>query len=412
MLVRRLVAPICCALTAAALLTPHAALAGTGAASNPGSTSCSSIVSVAAAPGKPSWTAVNSAADVQCATPTVTGTATSGAPSWSSAPAAGTACTLTTWEPVTLHPTGADPQTGMGSFNSTWPEPAPLGMNEHNSTVYQPATPTPYQDPGASFPVSDSALVQGFNDVQVRYDRAGHYQAGGQCQPDPTSRWNVCEVPNAIYWGSSMAPSPCARSFLHVPAPAQQPGYGLNPIDLQRRAQSLVQGGAVNSMPQSNRGLVNLPSYFWLAGVNSAQPQTQLLRIATPPDATGRSLVYQYVVTVGLDHVEWDFGDGTRQTYAGADGLGQAWPQRSTVEHSYTTISGRACSNGVNVHCSGGTYVVTATQFYTVNVTAVWWNGAGAPVSAPLNNDSFTFPQPAGVPENLDVGQLEGVPSA
>jgi hypothetical protein len=406
MLARKLVTPVCCALAAAALLTPRTAFAGTGAAPNPGPATCSSYVSVALAAGQmsPPQTVVNSGADVQCAAPEVTGTAMSGPPSSWSAPANGTGCTLTLWEPVTLKANGPDPQTGMASFGAQWPAPQPAGTTApFSGLVYEPATPTAYQSPGTDFPVSDAALVQGFNDVQVRFDRAGQYQ-GGVCQEKPGSRWNGCQVPNAVYYGSGLVSSPCARSLLHIPQPTRQPGYGLDQIDLKQVARGVVQSGDVSSMPQANSplaGLVNLPTYFWLVGVNAIQPLTQVLRIATPADITGRSLVYQYIVTTGLDHVVWDFGDGSRQMYGGTEGLGQPWPQHSTVQHSYVKISSGS---------PGGTYKVTATETYQVNVTAVWWNGVDV-VSQQLPNFSFSFDQPA-IAENLAVGQLEGVPGA
>ena len=76
----------------------------------------------------------------------------------------------------------------------------------------------------------------------------------------------------------------------------------------------------------NNRGITGIESLFWLQG-----PGTQ--QFSESVAAFGISVV----VTVDLAGVEWDFGDGTPVVRAG---LGEAWPEHSSVRHAYTEASG------------------------------------------------------------------------
>ena len=69
------------------------------------------------------------------------------------------------------------------------------------------------------------------------------------------------------------------------------------------------------------RGVTGIASYFWVEGYQG-QPINDSL------SAGGVTVA----VSVTLGTVTWDFGDGTPPVTAG---LGEAWPERSSVRHGY-----------------------------------------------------------------------------
>lgn len=86
-----------------------------------------------------------------------------------------------------------------------------------------------------------------------------------------------------------------------------------------------VQPAGMNVRPD-NRGVTGIPSLFWIDGYGNA-----------PLQASESAFGLTVNVSVALVGVEWDFGDGTPVVSAG---LGEAWPQRSSVRHSYRDVSG------------------------------------------------------------------------
>lgn len=86
-----------------------------------------------------------------------------------------------------------------------------------------------------------------------------------------------------------------------------------------------VQPAGMNIRPD-NRGVTGIPSLFWIDGYGNA-----------PLQASESAFGLTVNVSVALVGVEWDFGDGTPVVSAG---LGEAWPQRSSVRHSYRDVSG------------------------------------------------------------------------
>lgn len=76
----------------------------------------------------------------------------------------------------------------------------------------------------------------------------------------------------------------------------------------------------IGRRPQQ-RALTGVPLYAWVEG-HDGRPVVE----------TVRELGVTVDVRVVLDRVTWDFGDGTPPVDAG---LGEAWPQRSSVHHVY-----------------------------------------------------------------------------
>lgn len=68
------------------------------------------------------------------------------------------------------------------------------------------------------------------------------------------------------------------------------------------------------------KGLVGLRSWFWVEGFSGEV-------VAPPISAFGLSIE----VRMTSDHVDWDFGDGTRVR----GDLGRAYPQESSVQHAH-----------------------------------------------------------------------------
>ena len=88
--------------------------------------------------------------------------------------------------------------------------------------------------------------------------------------------------------------------------------------ELVRRVTLLPAGVQIRP---DNRGVTGIPSYFWVEGYGDA-----------PLEQTESAFGLTVKVSARLAGVEWDFGDGTRHVSAG---LGEAWPERSTVSHNY-----------------------------------------------------------------------------
>ena len=71
-------------------------------------------------------------------------------------------------------------------------------------------------------------------------------------------------------------------------------------------------------------GITGIPSLFWVHGYDG-----------TPLERSVSELGMAVDVRVSLARATWDFGDGQ----SGGEGLGQAWPARSSVAHEYQVRS-------------------------------------------------------------------------
>ena len=87
----------------------------------------------------------------------------------------------------------------------------------------------------------------------------------------------------------------------------------------------------IETMPASvdvrpdGRGVTGIPSLFWVDGYDGAPISESL-------SAFGVTVQVQATMTDAV----WDFGDGTPAVHGG---LGEAWPQRSSVRHTYANPS-------------------------------------------------------------------------
>jgi hypothetical protein len=95
---------------------------------------------------------------------------------------------------------------------------------------------------------------------------------------------------------------------------------------IEQRIHQLVVLPAAMEVRPNNRGITGIASLFWVQGYDG-QPVT----------ATFTEFGLTVTVTAQLAGVEWDFGDGTPPVQAG---LGEAYPQESSVRHNYQYVSG------------------------------------------------------------------------
>jgi hypothetical protein len=115
------------------------------------------------------------------------------------------------------------------------------------------------------------------------------------------------------------------RTYLRWLGPRDFTDSAVLPLvdELVRRVS--VQPAGMNIRPDS-RGVTGIPSLFWIEGYGNA-----------PLTASESAFGLTVNVTVALTGVEWNFGDGTPVVTAG---LGEAWPERSSVRHTYRMVSG------------------------------------------------------------------------
>jgi hypothetical protein len=95
-------------------------------------------------------------------------------------------------------------------------------------------------------------------------------------------------------------------------------------VDEALRRVSVLPAG-VNVRPD-NRGVTGIASLFWVEGYGGA-----------PLQASESAFGLTVQVTAQLVGVEWSFGDGAPSDQSG---LGEAWPKRSSVRHTYRNPSG------------------------------------------------------------------------
>ena len=81
---------------------------------------------------------------------------------------------------------------------------------------------------------------------------------------------------------------------------------------------------AIGVRPRT-RGVTGIPSLFWVEGYDGSPVERRVDELGVVVD-----------VAVTLGHVRWDFGDGA--TLEGG-ALGEAWPARSSVRHTYAASS-------------------------------------------------------------------------
>ncbi|MCU1484123.1 MAG: putative ATP/GTP-binding protein [Actinomycetia bacterium] len=136
-------------------------------------------------------------------------------------------------------------------------------------------------------------------------------------------------------------------------------GAGAFDDPAQGMAEELIRRLTVNpstvDVRPNNRGVTGIPSMFWVEGYD-----------ANALTATDSAFGLTVTVTIQLVEVAWDFGDGSPVLHTG---LGEAWPERSSVQHNYRDSSG------------GSPFRVTATLLFQPTYTV---NGVAGPALDPI----------------------------
>jgi len=211
------------------------------------------------------------------------------------------------------------------------------------------------------------------NGVDVTWTQS---QDGGASLVSSGSSSSSCQWHSAPFYGTGpygatdiavgvgAAPTPDAQLYIAWCGALNvffwlSPTTGLTPAAAQPLAEELrrrveVLPATVSVRPDS-RGVTGIPSLFWVDGYDGAPIQQTLT-------AFGLAVT----VTATLTDVAWDFGDGTAPVHAG---LGEAWPQHSSVQHNYVEPS-----TGAGYHV---TVTITLAPSFTVN-------GAGGGPLAPI----------------------------
>ncbi len=106
--------------------------------------------------------------------------------------------------------------------------------------------------------------------------------------------------------------------------------YWLGPANFPAVDAAAMAGEVIDQIPvdlaeirskPTGKAVTGITSYFWVDGYDGA-----------PINETVNGFGVTVTVSITLGSVVWDFGDGTPPV---STGLGEAWPSRSSVHHTY-----------------------------------------------------------------------------
>jgi hypothetical protein len=307
--------------------------------------------------------------------------------------AIGSPCTATFYANVQ---TG--PMTPNGTRNASWDSPpGTVVTRSTNNTVIAVGSQAPGYLSGVQ-PGLYTHLAFAVYRYPGRWDgtsctNGGWTQCGHTIRPEGlgTSVFDPC------IFETSYAPNPpdCTSA-------CQQPVAQLI-TDLFGQTHSHIVAGNLQTWPQPAQPprvgpVVNLPIQFYIPDWTFNDTQQSLIRqeliLIGPPDDLGRSRVFTFLVTVGLEAIDWDFGDGTGAHFSDASGFGQnIFPPAgsSTVNHAYTRINDPT------------PYRVTATETWGARVDEYWIGGHTEVTNLERTAQVITS-------ADLSVGQVEPIP--
>ncbi|MBO0838654.1 MAG: hypothetical protein J2P28_24500, partial [Actinobacteria bacterium] len=126
---------------------------------------------------------------------------------------------------------------------------------------------------------------------------------------------------------------PCIATTPYTPNPPDCTGACEQPVvNLVGQLGQAAFAGTVQRWPQPAQppmvgAVVNLPVQFFIPDWRLNGDQQSVIRqgliLVGPPDDHGRSRAFTYVVTAGLQAVDWNFGDGETAHFGDAGGFGQ-----------------------------------------------------------------------------------------
>ena len=149
---------------------------------------------------------------------------------------------------------------------------------------------------------------------------------------------------------------------------ATSPPPNIQPYYAQVAEKVTTSPGTIQSAPP-HQGLTNLPACFWITGQAVPAQTSVTMDLPGAPDAGGQQIIYHITLTVALDHVTWNFGDGSgSKTVPPLPCSAISGAPASLVAHNYVRISDYQPS---------GFYTVTATETYVGSVVMTWTDDNG-----------------------------------
>src|SRR6266487_612353 len=240
--------------------------------------------------------------------------------------------------------------------------------------------------------VSAAGVPAATNDVFAVYSRRGTFQ-GAQCET--SGGWqDFCQLGEP-----APSPDPCILTRPHRIVPADSPPPGIGPYVARVVRDLRAQAGTVRSLP-APRGLVNLPTCFWIEGIGVPDERDFTMVLPGPPDGSNRRIYYTYLVRVFFAGVEWNFDDPLDNA--------QVLPHSACGEHPL--ITAHAYQMISEKRSADGYYHVTAAEKYQVTVDLYWDDTYGP--HHQVVDPGVPLPlivSPAG-PYNQWIGQVEGIP--
>jgi hypothetical protein len=187
-------------------------------------------------------------------------------------------------------------------------------------------------DPAAAFRRGEAkSSSQGVDVIITSRDEASQHAPAGHSS-------SSCDWSATPYYDANVGPPPeagarpsldhelylvfCDGAFVGV--------YWLGPRNFPGPDVEAMAGEVVDHVPvdlatikarPADRAVTGIPSYFWTDGYRGEE-------ITDTVDGFGVSVH----VSITLGTVEWDFGDGTPHL---TGSLGEPWPARSSVHHTY-----------------------------------------------------------------------------
>jgi hypothetical protein len=178
---------------------------------------------------------------------------------------------------------------------------------------------------GASSGNHDVDVIITAADEAASHAPAGHRSSDCHWSATPYYDANVGPPPNV-----GPRPTPDHELYL-VFCDGQFVGiYWLGPANFAAVDTAAMAGEVVDNVPvdlasiqarPTGEAVTGIPSYFWVDGYDGA-----------PINETVTGFGVTVAVSITLGTVEWDFGDGTPHV---TGGLGEAWPARSSIHHTY-----------------------------------------------------------------------------
>jgi hypothetical protein len=294
-------------------------------------------------------------------------------------------------------------------WDVAWQDPAKVLHQDF--VLADPGSPLPTGQPGWEMSAVPGYLqsvgpLLGYNTVQIAMKLDGEWAVEAN-QGSCGGQWN----PKDVLWhvqGGYHESNPKVVLTPYVPNPPGGPSGSLPKAQIQQLLgdRNQINPGQIETAPQPDEGLVNLPEHCWIEGATVSSRSLWRLERDSPPDATGRGLRYAYYVTVGLGGASWSWGDGRPDGWW--PGLGGKGANAQNPTHNYSQISAKA---GAGPEVKGAaSYLVKADEQYQVGVQALWFDGRASQQQnlGDLGLDFTLAPSPVG----LHVGQLQGVPQA